>query len=80
MERGNIEWLNTWIAKANEECGRCLLIGDSVTRNIRSKLELYLVNWLAVDLFACLYDLTDDLFWKNLEVFMTQGGTLTRQL
>lgn len=69
--RENIEWTNTWISSANYNADRCLLVGDSVTRELRGKLESFLHKWMKVDLFAASFAITDDMFWKHLECFLT---------
>lgn len=40
-KREMIEWLNYWIEDANEYKKRMILIGDSVTRDIRKKISFY---------------------------------------
>lgn len=72
-ERERVEWSNTWIAKANREEPRCLLIGDSVTRQIRSELERFLLNKMPIDLYAASYALTDSIFWTGLKTFLESG-------
>lgn len=67
--RENTEWANTWIARANQQCRRCLLIGDSTTRAIRSKLEVLAWDFLAIDLFAASFTMEDSWFWKSLHDF-----------
>ncbi len=54
-----------------------MLIGDSVTRNIRSALEVILNNAMSVDLFAASFAITDQLFWKNLHNFWDYAYTYT---
>ncbi|MCM1120942.1 MAG: SGNH/GDSL hydrolase family protein [Eubacterium sp.] len=71
--RENIEWTNTWISAANCNADRCLLIGDSVTRELRGKMESFLHKWMRVDLFAASFAITDDMFWKHLDCFLTGG-------
>ena len=70
LYREEIEWSNTWIAKANHSCRRCLLIGDSTTRGIRPKLEIMAWDLMAVDIFAASYAIEDVWFWKSLECFL----------
>lgn len=69
-DREEIEWTNCWWSDANQETERILLIGDSVTRAIRSSLEYYMFGQYAVDLFASSFSLNDPLFWKHLSCFM----------
>lgn len=71
--REDVEWSNTWISKANLDFPRCLLIGDSVTRDIRSTLEKLVADWFAVDFFGGSYDMDDDLFWNHLFCFFKSG-------
>ena len=40
--REKIEWLNYWIEDADKDKERIILIGDSVTRDLRKKLNLYM--------------------------------------
>lgn len=68
-DRETIEWVNSWLAHADCEGDRILLIGDSVTRELRGKLEHYISHWYNVDLFAASFAITDHLFWRNLECF-----------
>ena len=70
LYREEIEWSNSWIAKANHSCRRCLLIGDSTTRGIRPKLEIMAWDLMAVDIFAASYAIEDVWFWKSLECFL----------
>lgn len=69
-DREEIEWTNCWWSDANQETERILLIGDSVTRAIRSSLEYYMFDRYAIDLFAASFSLNDPLFWKHLSCFM----------
>lgn len=71
--RNTIEWSNTWLSCADCETDRCLFIGDSVTREIRKKIESFLYKWLKVDLFAASFAITSDLFWNYLSCFLTGG-------
>lgn len=41
-EREPIEWLNYWIEDANKYKQRIILIGDSVTRDLRKKINFFL--------------------------------------
>lgn len=69
-DREEIEWINCWWSDANQEIERILLIGDSVTRALRSSLEYYMFGQCAVDLFAASFSLSDPLFWKHLSCFI----------
>ena len=71
--RDTIEWSNTWFSCADCETDRCLFIGDSVTRELRKKIESFLYKWIKVDLFAALFAITSDLFWNYLRCFFTGG-------
>lgn len=65
-ERENIEWSNTWIANADKEGPRCLLIGDSVTREIRAELDRFLFHKFSIDLFAASYALNEAMLWRGI--------------
>ena len=64
QNREPTEWVNSWISHANCKGDRILLIGDSVTRALRGKLEFFLKKWYHVDLFASSFAITDHLFWR----------------
>ncbi len=67
-EREEIEWVNVWRDKANEECSeRILLLGDSTSRIVRSALSEYLK--IPVDLLATSFGLHDELFINQLDCF-----------
>lgn len=68
--REEIEWLNVWYPHGNQERSRYLLIGDSVTRAIRSRLEILLPG-SSIDLFAASFSVADDLFWAYLRGFLS---------
>ncbi len=65
-ERESIEWINTWWSEANTDHRRGLLIGDSVTRQLRGSIEMFLTNLYAVDLFASSFSIHD----KRLEDYL----------
>lgn len=70
--REYIEWVNFWWESANKESKRILLIGDSVTRGYRSKLNKILLAYgYVVDLFAVSMSITDELFMKMLNSFFS---------
>lgn len=69
QNREPTEWVNSWISHANCKGDRILLIGDSVTRALRGKLEFFLKKWYHVDLFASSFAITDHLFWRHLQCF-----------
>lgn len=58
-KREDIEWLNYWIENADSYKKRILLLGDSVTREIRKKMQFYLKREYAVDLIAMSYCILD---------------------
>lgn len=67
--RERIEWLNYWIEDANKDKKRILLIGDSVTREMRKKLNFYLNDLYAVDLLAMSYSIIDEVLFKEIKHF-----------
>lgn len=76
IERESVEWTNSWISNANKNGKRCLLIGDSTTRQIRSSLEFLAMGYFAVDLFASSYAIQDHKFMEYLKLFF-QGDEYT---
>lgn len=72
-DRDSVEWSNTWFSCADSETDRCLFIGDSVTRELRKKIESFLYRWIKVDLFAASFAITSDLFWNYLRCFFAGG-------
>lgn len=72
-ERENIEWVNNWRAEANVEIRRCLLIGDSTTRQLRSSIEFLLKDVYAVDLFAASFSIFDEQLFDNLKTFLKRN-------
>lgn len=70
QQRERTEWLNTWISDANTTNRRILLVGDSVTRNIRGKLETLAGKDAAIDLYAASYSLLDDRFETSFDDFL----------
>lgn len=68
-EREPIEWLNYWIEDANEYRRRIILIGDSVTRDLRKKLNFYLGEGYCVDLLAMSYSILDDMVLEEIKHF-----------
>lgn len=68
--REYIEWLNFWFDNANEKrTDRILLIGDSVARDYRGPLA-QLTN-KPVDFFATSTSISDDKFYKTLDLFFS---------
>lgn len=68
--RENIEWQNIWWEQANNtEVKRIALLGDSVTRGFRSKLNEKVGGEYAVDLCASSSQLTDGLLWREYKFF-----------
>lgn len=59
IHRENIEWLNYWIEDANKSKKRIILIGDSVTRDCRKWLSIFIGKKYAVDLLAMSYSVVD---------------------
>jgi len=72
--REQVEWTNSWIQDANEGVKpRVLLIGDSVTRQIRKSFnEVMAKRGYAVDLFACSYTVFDNRFRDELSHFFSE--------
>lgn len=70
QNREKVEWTNCWWSEANKITKRILLIGDSVTRSVRSCLERYMFGQYAFDLFAASFSIMDSIFWKHLRGFM----------
>lgn len=68
-KRARIEWLNYWIEDANLEKKRILLIGDSLTRALRKKLNMYLNDSYAVDLIAMSYSVLDKMRLGEIKHF-----------
>lgn len=69
-EREHEEWLNFFFWGSNtKRSDRILLIGDSISRMYRVQL-IQLVH-RPVDLFACSADLSDEMFWKYLDLFFS---------
>lgn len=70
-KREMIEWTNTWREYANQNKMRILLIGDSVTRGIRSSLQSMVGGQYSVDLFATSAAITDISFMRDVEFFLS---------
>jgi hypothetical protein len=68
-ERESTEWTNTWISNANTHNRRCLLIGDSTTRQIRGSIEKMLSWAYSVDLFAASFSVNDSRLLDDLKFF-----------
>lgn len=68
--RENIEWSNMWWEKAYDAGQkRIALLGDSVTRGFRSKLNNCLEGRYVVDICASSSQITDTLLWKEYKFF-----------
>ncbi len=68
--REKIEWLNYWIENANKRGEkRIILLGDSVTRELRKKLSFYMHEDYAVDLLAMSYNIFDDMVLEEIKHF-----------
>lgn len=65
--RENIEWLNYWIEDADTGKKRIILLGDSVTRDLRKKLQFYMQKKYAVDLIAMSYCILDDMVLEEIK-------------
>lgn len=71
-DKETTEWANFWYDKANHKSDRrILLIGDSVSRQIRSTMSALLQ--CPVDLFATSAALRDRMFWDQLKCFFENG-------
>lgn len=71
-QREDVEWGNYWWSDAsNNRCNnkRYLLIGDSTSRSYRSELEKVLRA--KVDFFGTSARISDIMFWKQLECFLS---------
>jgi len=69
--RENIEWQNMWWEQANNiDVRRIALLGDSVTRGYRSKLNEKLEGKYVVDICASSSQITDSLLWKEYKFFL----------
>lgn len=68
--RENIEWQNMWWESArNVKVKRIALLGDSVTRAYRSRLNKNLEGKYVVDICASSSQITDSLLWKEYRFF-----------
>lgn len=69
--REGIEWGNTWFEKANRvDINRIAMLGDSVTRGIRGRLnELCMQKEIVVDLCASSSQVTDSMSEKQIRYF-----------
>lgn len=69
--RESIEWQNIWWEQANNpDISRIALLGDSVTRGYRSRLNKRMGGTCAVDLCASSSQVTDSLLWKEYQFFL----------
>lgn len=66
-KREMIEWLNYWIEDANIDKMRIILLGDSVTRELRKKLNFFMRGNYAVDLIAMSYSILDDMAFEEIK-------------
>ena len=73
MIREKVEWTNGWHEDAgNIDKRRWLLIGDSVARQYRGRLqELVQHKDIAIDFFATSYHIADPAFFKELQHFFS---------
>lgn len=68
--REEIEWQNIWWEQANSvDVKRIALLGDSVTRGLRSRMNRYLEGKYVVDLCASSSQITDSLLHKEIKFF-----------
>lgn len=67
--REKIEWLNYWIEEANQDRKRIILIGDSVTRETRKKLNSFMKRKYVVDLMAMSYGILDNKAFEEIQHF-----------
>ena len=74
QNREKIEWLNYWIEDADKDKERVILIGDSVTRDLRKKLNVYMETEYSIDLLAMSYSITDDSVLKELEHYFNTNA------
>lgn len=71
QNREDIEWQNIWWEQANNiEVKRIALLGDSVTRGYRSKLNELLTGRYVVDICASSSQITDPLLWREYKFFL----------
>lgn len=68
-DREKIEWLNYWIEDADKDKKRIILLGDSVAREIRKKLNSMINESYAVDLLAMSYSVLDDITLEEIRHF-----------
>lgn len=73
MNGENIEWTNGWHECANRfDVRRWLLIGDSVARAYRGRLQEFVGGKnIAIDFFATSYRIEDPAFFKELQHFFS---------
>lgn len=72
-KREKIEWLNYWIEDANKDKDRVILLGDSVTRELRKKLNIFMEEMYAVDLMAMSYSILDDMALEEIKHFFEKN-------
>lgn len=69
-ERENIEWVNYWWEKANNaKIKRWVLLGDSVARQYRGKLQERVEPEVAIDFFGASLQLDDSRYKRELKNF-----------
>lgn len=72
--RETIEWQNIWWESANDaSIKRIALLGDSVTRGYRSRLNEKLAGKYVVDICASSSQITDSLLWREYRFFLDCG-------
>lgn len=70
IQREEIEWMNYWIQNADSEKKRILLIGDSVTRELRKWLNLFIEPHWAVDLVAMSFSILENTAYEEIKHFL----------
>lgn len=72
-KREQIEWLNYWIEDANKFKKRILMIGDSVTRDLRKYVSFFVSDTFSVDLLAYSYGFIDSKFIEELKSYLNNS-------
>lgn len=72
-DRENVEWTNTWIESCTEpDKPRILIVGDSVTREIRSEMSKMFPQY-AFDFIGSSSSFEDPCFYNILEAFFSNN-------
>lgn len=73
-EREKIEWMNLWWEKANNpDVKRWVLLGDSVARQYRGRLQEKVEPEIAIDFWGTSFQLEDPGFQRELENFLEKS-------